>query len=105
MALPDLNVALKKNPSGRMFPGILKVLWAARKIDRARVMILGTVPEWRGKGLDALLFKCMWEEANKKGIFWGEGGWVLEDNVAMHNGLTHLGFAVYKTYRMYDRSL
>ncbi len=105
VGIPDLNVALKKNPSGRMFPGILKVLWAARKINRLRVLILGSIPEWRGKGVDALLFRRMWEEGNKKGYYWGEGGWVLENNAAISNGLTRLGFAVYKTYRMYDRPL
>jgi hypothetical protein len=105
IGLPDLNVAFKKNPSGRMFPGILKILWAARKINRARILVLGTVPEWRGKGVDALMYKMVWENGNSKGIFWGEGGWVLEDNPAMNNALLHIGFAVYKTYRVYDRPL
>jgi GNAT superfamily N-acetyltransferase len=105
ITLPDFNMALKKNRSGRMFPGILKVLWASRKINRARILVLGTVPEWRGKGVDALLYKTVWENANRRGIFWGEGGWVLEDNPAIHNGLTNIGFTIYKTYRMYDRAL
>ena len=47
VALPDLNVALRRNPSGRFFPGILEVLWAARRIDRLRVLLLGAAPEWR----------------------------------------------------------
>jgi hypothetical protein len=49
-ALPDLNVALKKNPSGRLFPGILKILWASRKITRARILLLGLVAEYRMSG-------------------------------------------------------
>ena len=105
VALPDLNVALRKNPSGRMFPGILKVLWASRKIDRSRVVLLGIRPEWRGKGFDALLYRWVWEQALTKGIRWSEAGWILEDNHAMRNGLTRMGFQVYKTYRMYDRPL
>jgi GNAT superfamily N-acetyltransferase len=105
VALPDLNVALKKNPSGRMFPGILKILWAARKISRLRILLLGTVPEWRGKGVDALMYKWIWEHGNAKGFNWGEAGWILEDNSAMRNGMLRLGFEVYKTYRLYDRPL
>jgi GNAT superfamily N-acetyltransferase len=105
VALPDLNVALRKNPSGRIFPGILKVLWAARKIHRLRVALLGTVPEWRGKGVDALLYKRVWEDGMRKGYDWGEAGWILEDNHAMINGLTRMGFQPYKTYRLYDRAL
>jgi hypothetical protein len=34
VAVPDLNPALKNNPSGRLFPGILRILWAARRISR-----------------------------------------------------------------------
>src|SRR5690349_24885623 len=44
-ALPDLNVALKKNPSGRLFPGIIRILWAARKPTRMRILLLGLLPE------------------------------------------------------------
>jgi GNAT superfamily N-acetyltransferase len=105
VALPDLNVALRANPSGRMFPGILKVLWAARKIRRIRILLLGALPAWRGKGIDVLLFKHVWEKATGKGYNWGEGGWILEDNQAMRNGLERMGFEAYKTYRLYDRPM
>lgn len=105
VTLPDVNVALKRNPSGRFFPGILKVLWAARRIKRLRVLLLGTLPEWRGTGVDALLYRRMWEEAYRMGYRWAEAGWILEDNHPMRNGLARMGFEVYKTYRMYDRPL
>lgn len=105
VVLPDLNVALRKNPSGRLFPGILRVLLASRGIDRLRVMLLGTLPEWRGKGVDALLYNRVWEEAHRRGFRWAEAGWILEDNHAMRNGLVNLGFEVYKTYRIYDRPI
>jgi len=105
ITLPDLNVALKRNPTGRFFPGILRVLWAARRIDRLRVLLLGILPEWRGKGVDALLYRRIWEEASRKGYRWAEAGWILEDNLAMRNALTRMGFEVYKTYRLYDRPL
>jgi GNAT superfamily N-acetyltransferase len=102
-AIPDLNVALRRNPSGRLFPGILKVLWAARRITRIRVLLLGVLPEWRGKGVDALLYRRIWEEGRKKGYDWAEAGWILEDNQPMINGLNRMGFEVYKTYRIYER--
>ena len=104
-ALPDLNVALKRNPSGRLFPGLLKILWAARHIDRLRVLLLGTRPEWRGRGVDALLYRRIWEAGARQGYRWAEAGWILEDNHAMRNALAHMGFEMYKTYRMYDRPI
>jgi GNAT superfamily N-acetyltransferase len=103
VALPDLNVALKTNPSGRLFPGIVKILWAARKISRLRILMLGTLPEWRGKGVDALMYRHIWERGMARGFHWGEAGWILEDNAAMNNAIERLGFVAYKRYRLYDR--
>jgi GNAT superfamily N-acetyltransferase len=104
-AIPDLGVALRRNPSGRLFPGILRVLWAARRLTRLRVLLLGVLPGWHGKGIDALLYRHVWENARRRGYHWAEAGWVLEDNHAMINGLVRMGFAPYKTYRLYERPL
>ncbi len=104
-ALPDLNVALKKNPSGRLFPGILKVLWAARKISRARILLLGLVKEFRMSGADALMMRWIWEHGTAMGFNWAESGWILEDNAPMNNAMIRIGFEHYKTLRLYDRQL
>ncbi len=104
-AVPDFNVALRANPSGRLFPGILRVLWSARRIKRLRVLLLGVLPEWHNRGVDALLYRRIWEDGRAKGYDWAEGGWVLEDNRPMINALTRLGFTPYKTYRIYERPI
>jgi GNAT superfamily N-acetyltransferase len=105
VALPDLNVALKHNPSGRLFPGILKVLWHARKISRCRILLLGVLPEYRTTGVDALMYHKIWENGTARGYTWGEAGWMLENNAAMNNAACRLGFRHYKTYRIYDKPL
>ncbi len=105
VALPDLNVALKTNPSGRLFPGLIKILWKARKINRVRVLLLGVLEEYRRAGVDALMYHWIWEKGYAKGYRWAEAGWILEDNAAMKNGLLRMGFAHYKTLRLYDRPL
>jgi GNAT superfamily N-acetyltransferase len=107
LTLPDLNAALIGNRKGRLIPFILKTLYMlkTRKLKRARILLLGVLPEWRGRGVDAVLFYEIWEQSARHGIYWGEGGWVLEDNPAMWVGLEKMGFEIYKTYRMYDRPL
>jgi GNAT superfamily N-acetyltransferase len=104
-AIPDFNVALRANRSGRLVPGIVKVLWASRRITRLRVLLLGVLPEWRGRGVDALLYRRIWEDGYARGYRWAEAGWILEDNHAMINGLVRMGFEVYKTYRIYERAI
>ena len=104
-AIPDMNVALKANPSGRLFPGILKILWKKRKIDRIRILLLGVVKEFRGRGAAELMYHWIWEKGYALGYRWGEAGWILEDNVLMNKGLVFMGFEPYKRLRLYDRTL
>ena len=103
--LPDFNVALKKNPSGRLFPGILKILWTSKKINRVRVFLLGLLPEFRGIGADVVMYHSIWETGYRLGYRWAEAGWILENNIPMNNAIQRLGFEHYKTLRLYDRSL
>lgn len=105
LALPDMNEALK-HANGRLLPfGLLRILWHARKIHRLRVLTLGLVPEYRGRGLDAVLYHRVFSVGNSKGFDEGEFSWVLEDNEAMRKPLDRMGARVYKRYRFYDRSL
>ncbi len=105
VALPDLKVALKRNPSGRLFPGIVKILWAARKVTRIRILLLGLLKQYRNTGADALMYHWIWEKGRRLGYRWAEGGWILEDNLAMSHALERIGFERYKTLRLYDRPL
>jgi GNAT superfamily N-acetyltransferase len=107
LALPDLNTVFRGNRSGKMFPVVLKLLWAlkAKRIRRARIPLLGILPEYRGKGLDAVLYHWIWTKSAEHGMYWGEAGWILEDNPAMNAGLVKMRFEVYKTYRLYDRAV
>jgi GNAT superfamily N-acetyltransferase len=104
VALPDLNVALKHNPSGRIW-GLPKILWHARRIHRCRIPLLGTLKEYRLSGVDALMYHWIWTKGTAHGYNWGEGGWILEDNAPMVNAAQQLGFRPYKTYRIYDKPL
>ena len=107
IALPDLNVVFRRHRSGRLFPMIIDLLWSLRmkRIRRARILLLGVHPEYRGKGIDAMLYHWIWTKSAQRKIYWGEAGWILEDNPAMNAGLEKLTFKVYKTYRLYDRPL
>jgi GNAT superfamily N-acetyltransferase len=107
IALPDLNVAFKRNPGGGFLRGLVTVLFMLKtgRIHRLRVLLLGTIPEFRGKGLDAVLYHWIWKHGTARGIWWGEAGWILEDNAPINAGMLKIGFRRYKTYRLYDRPL
>jgi len=107
LVLPDFNQVLRSNRNGSMFPAALKLLWSlkTKRIGRCRILLLGVLPEYRAKAVDAALYAWIWEHGLARNIGWGEGGWVLEDNQAMNAGLLKLGMTPYKTYRLYDRDL
>lgn len=105
MALPDLNRALK-HANGRLFPlGLVKILWHARRIHKVRVLVLGLLKEYRGRGLDVLLYLHLYRNGLRKGYNEGEFSWILEDNVSIRRPLERMGAHVYKTYRFYERAL
>ena len=69
------------------------------------MVLLGVLPEWHGRGVDAVLYRRIWESARARGYDWAEAGWVLENNHAMINALGRMGFRAYKTYRIYERPI
>jgi hypothetical protein len=105
LALPDINVILKKI-NGRLFPfGLLRLLMEKRKIDSARVLILGVIPEYRNKGLPAMFGVETFRSGVSKGYVKGEMSWVLEDNDLMIKAIERMGATVYKRYRVYQMPL
>jgi GNAT superfamily N-acetyltransferase len=107
IVLPDLNEVFRHSRSGRLLPLLPRLLWKVktRRYKRARILLLGILPEYQGKGIDAMLYHWIWTRCGELGITWGEAGWILEDNPAMNAGLEKMTFRVYKTYRLYDRPL
>ncbi len=74
-------------------------------MDWLRVFALGVLPEFRGQGVDALMYFETAESALSRGFRWAEMSWILENNDMMNRAIRMLGGEVYKTYRMYEKSL
>ncbi|UCC86170.1 MAG: hypothetical protein JSV81_15095 [Anaerolineales bacterium] len=106
VAIPDANQVLK-HLNGRLFPlGWLKALWYARQITRARLMIMGVVSEYRGRGIESLLMFETLKATVKNGYQTIEMSWILENNEIMNRITLNIGQAygahVYRTYRLYQ---
>ncbi|MFQ5966109.1 MAG: GNAT family N-acetyltransferase [Acidimicrobiia bacterium] len=105
LSVPDINRAIH-GVNGRLLPfGIFKLLWEERKIDSVRTLALGIIPEYRRKGVDAVLLDEMIRGATSAGYYSSEMGWVLEGNQAMRQPLERLGAEIVKRYRFYERPL
>ena len=108
LALPDINQALIKL-EGKLFPlGLIKLLWNTKvrnKIDCLRVITMGIIPEYHGKGLDMVLYSKIYHEGLKAGYSWAEMSWVLESNQLMNSAIKRMGAELYKKYRIFEMSI
>lgn len=105
VALPEYNQILR-DMNGRLLPfGIFKILWNRKKINKVRTALMGVLPEYQGKGIDALLHREAIENGLVKGIDGSEVGWILENNIQMIRVAEKLGGVNEKTYRMYSKKL
>jgi GNAT superfamily N-acetyltransferase len=107
LALPDLNVALKRM-GGRLLPfGWVKALWYGRDgaVPGLRVLTLGVLPQHRRTGVAELMYLAIIRNGLKRGMTYGESSWILEDNALMRQSIEKIGGVAYKTYRIYDKPI
>jgi GNAT superfamily N-acetyltransferase len=105
LAVLDVNQALARVQDGRLFPfGFWHLYRGLRRIDQIRVMALGILPEFRHRGIDALLYLDLLSRGQRLGYRRAEIGWTLEDNRAMNRAI-RMGGRHHKTYRLYEAPL
>jgi len=105
MALRDIN-QITKNFNGNLFPfNFLKLIFNKSSIKWCRVLLLGILPEYRGKGLDAVLYYEIIKNGLKMGIQHAEASWILESNDAMNRGVEVVNGKRYKTYGIYEKQI
>ncbi|MCB2155563.1 N-acetyltransferase [bacterium] len=105
LALLDYNVVLK-HLEGKLGPKQLALfLMLKSNIKAIRLLMLGTLPEYRNRGLDLLMYRDFAASCIEHGIFEGELSWILERNRSMNRALKAMGANVYRTYRIYEKKL
>jgi hypothetical protein len=109
--LPNLNDAIH-DLGGKLVPfGWAKLLWRLKikGVKRGRVPLMGVKRKFardpRGAFAPFLILDAFRREAVKLGITEAEYSWILEDNVPMRHILDGFGARIYKTYRIYGKSL
>jgi ribosomal protein S18 acetylase RimI-like enzyme len=104
VCLPDVNQVMPRN--GRLFPfGWWKLLTGQKHIQWARLFALGVLPEFRRKGVEAMLIIQVVLRAKERGIRGGEIGWTLEDNVLINRTIESVGGKRDRRYRIYGLDL
>ncbi|NNF04457.1 MAG: hypothetical protein HKN17_08320 [Rhodothermales bacterium] len=108
VSLPDVNVALREIPNGRLLPtGLFKLLYLLKSdvIQHIRMPLMGVRKAWHGRGLDALLINESIQNGIPKGLTSCELSWVLDSNRRLINALESLGAVVDKEYALFDTAI
>jgi GNAT superfamily N-acetyltransferase len=104
IAIPDVNIILKKL-KGKLFPfGWAKLLFGIPRLHQYRIFALAVIPEFHGKGVDSLIYRTLYESLYSQDI-WLEINYVLEDNSPMNNAIRKLDAKPLRRYRIYQKEI
>jgi GNAT superfamily N-acetyltransferase len=106
ISLPSLSKALKKAKGG-FFPfGFIPLLKALHaKTEVVDLYLVGVLPEYQNKGVNALLFTDLIPVYNKLGAVYAESNPELETNNAVQSQWTYFKREHHKTRRAFSKQL
>lgn len=97
--IPNINEVLPRN--GRLFPfGWWKFLTRRKKVGHGRLYTLGVIPEYRKRGLEAVMIVETVIRGQAVGFAGGEIGWTLEDNDLINRAIEQTEGYLDRTYRI-----
>ncbi len=95
-----------RHMNGKLNPlAIVKALYYSRKITDLRLLLLGIKPEYRNRGVDALLYREGFRGIKKGKYKRLEFSWILEDNIPVQRIVEMVGGRLYKKYRIYEKEI
>lgn len=104
-AFPDISEALQRS-KGRLLPfGIIDLLLELKRTDWVSVNGAGILPEFQGRGGNALLYAEMGKTIRDFGYAHAEMTQVAESAVEMRNDLINLGGIPYKNHRVFRKKI
>lgn len=105
VAFPDISKALQRH-HGRITPfSIVDMLISLRNTDWVSMNGAGVLPEYHGRGGNALLYHEMQKTIKEFGFTHWELTQVAETAVQMRKDMTMAGGEFYKTHRVYHKRL
>jgi GNAT superfamily N-acetyltransferase len=111
LSVPDMNQVFRlayPRPGEPEVFTLLKLLWhwkVRKRIDGVRVPLMGVKQQYRGRGVDAVLYSHVLRAITECGYFHSDSGWILETNEAMVSIAKNFGSHIYKTHRLYEKAL
>ncbi|NMC79477.1 MAG: hypothetical protein GYA59_08965, partial [Chloroflexi bacterium] len=104
-AFPDVSAALQRH-DGRITPwAIVDIMGEMRRTKWVSLNGVGVLPEFHGRGGNALLYSEMEKTIRGFGFEHAEETQMAETAVQIRRDMVNLGVTPYKNHRVYHRSI
>jgi hypothetical protein len=105
LGFPDVSSAIQRS-KGRLFPfGLIDILIELRRTKWIAMNGMGILPQFQGRGGNALLYTEMENTVNEYGFENLDMTQIAESAVQMRRDLVNLGGKPYKNHRVYRRGI
>ncbi len=105
VCLPSMSKAMQK-AKGRLFPfGFMHILRALKKNDTVDALLLAILPEYRSKGVTAMIAAKIGQGFIDNNIRYIESTRELEDNQSIQNTWKNCTFRQHKRARVYKKEI
>ena len=105
IGMPDISKGIKRS-RGYLLPfGILHILIAGRLTKQLNLLLGAIHPDYQNRGLDTIMGVAMLDSARKSGLHHIDSHLEMESNKKVRAEMEYMGGEVYKTYRVYGKSL
>ncbi len=101
-SVPDANPGITAL-NGRLYPWrLLRLLWRVKRTRTLRTILMGVMPEYRGKNIDQILILKTIEIGIGMGFNQSDCSLIVESNVKMIGALKYVNADRYKGYRVFQ---
>jgi len=104
LAFPDVSWGLQK-ARGKLFPGIFYLLYSLKTTRWVAQNGIGILPAFKGHGGNALVYSEMEKTVKEAGFTDADCVNIAETARDMRSDLENLGAKLYKTHRVYHKSI
>ena len=104
-AFPDISAKLQEY-KGKLSPiALINYLWELKRTNWVSFNGVGVLPEYHGRGGNAVLFSEIYKTAHSFNFEHGELTQVAETATQMRKDLKNLGVTPYKNHRIYSKKI
>jgi len=105
IGMPDISKGIKQS-KGYLFPfGIIQILLSGKRSSQLNLLLGAIHPDYQNRGLDTIMGSAMLESARQGGLSHIDSHLEMETNSKVRAEMEYMGGEVYKTYRVFGKSL